>query len=143
MQPHERVIGVEKLLRLYGYWPTFHDASVERVILEREGPTITIDFILNDTVLLPDHPQKCILVTATLQWQEVGDVEMLGIDWDENNWIYGLKLTLNGEYIYTVLDEMDGTHGYIYARRLEVLDAQHCLIQKCVGIADKNSIKHS
>jgi len=35
-----RVTGADALSALYGCWPSFHDAAVERIILERAGPSV-------------------------------------------------------------------------------------------------------
>jgi Immunity protein 50 len=39
--------GASQLIDLYGYFPTFHDAVVESIFIEKEGPTVTIRFTAN------------------------------------------------------------------------------------------------
>jgi Immunity protein 50 len=116
------VEGAQKLIDVYGYWLSFHDAVVESIIIEREGPTVTICFTTNDMVEKaggedPDHYAK-----VTLRWYEVKELTLTGID--ESNWIDGLIFTRSEDEIRCEIERMDGFHGTILARRIEVLDVQ-------------------
>jgi Immunity protein 50 len=58
------VEGSSKLVELYGYWISFHDAAVETVQIEREGPTVTIAFTANDAVLKEGQEDRELLSRA-------------------------------------------------------------------------------
>jgi hypothetical protein len=116
--------GAAQLVDVYGYWPSFHDAQVETVVIERRGPTVTIHFITNDQVDKDGVQERDKLAQVTIRWHEVKDLSLNGIDWEENNWIDGLTVRRDGDDVRTVIDPMDGFHGFIVAGRIEVLDVQ-------------------
>jgi hypothetical protein len=39
MEPHELIEGHDKVEAAFGGWPSFHDAEVHRIVLERAVPT--------------------------------------------------------------------------------------------------------
>lgn len=75
--PEVEVLGASKLTGLYGSWPGFHDATVESILIERVGPTVTIRFETcdmacdGDTVREPDRRARVVL-----RWHEVEDLEL-------------------------------------------------------------------
>jgi hypothetical protein len=123
--PKVEVLGASKLTDLYGYWPSFHDATVESILIERVGPTVTIRFETcdmacdGDTVREPDRRARVVL-----RWHEVEDLELRGIDPEEHNWIDGLTFGLRDGGIRSELLLMDGLHGWLDARRVEVVDVE-------------------
>jgi hypothetical protein len=42
MSPEHFVVNADKLVSVYGRWPSFHDAEIETVIMDRRGPFIQI-----------------------------------------------------------------------------------------------------
>lgn len=118
-----RVIGASKLIDLYGYWISFHDAVVECVTVERVGPTVTIHFTTCDMVCdgeemrNPDQQAKVIV-----RWYGVKDMSLQGIDPKQHNWIDGLAFSAQGADIRSVIERMDALHGFIIAERAEVLE---------------------
>ncbi|HKI18385.1 MAG TPA: Imm50 family immunity protein [Isosphaeraceae bacterium] len=117
------VTGASKLIDLYGYFPSFHDAVVESILIERDGPTVTIRFTTNDEaysggqVREPDQ-----LAIVVIQWSEVSDLRLSGID--RRNWIDGLTFSVEGGSIRSELELMDGIEGFILARRVEIVEVQ-------------------
>ena len=123
--PQVAIIGAEKLTDLYGYWISFRDASIESVLIERRGPTVTIEFETCDMAyrgdeLLDSDRKACVIV----RWHKVQDLSSTGIDPEERNWIGGLTFTPVGENVRGELELMDGTHGMIVARQVEIVDVQ-------------------
>ncbi len=123
--PHVAIIGVEKLTNLYGGWISFHDASIESVLIERRGPTVTIEFETCDMAHrgdeLLDSDRKARVI---VRWHQVHELSLAGVDAEERNWINGLALTPVGEDVRGELEMMDGTHGIIIARQVEIVDVQ-------------------
>jgi hypothetical protein len=115
--------GADKLIGLYGYWITFHDAAVETVVIERVGPTITIHFRTNDWHEETDN--RDFIAKVVMRWLEVEDFMLSGVD--EQNWIGNMHFTRLGDVIRTEVKPMDGTHGFIRARRVEVVSADPVL----------------
>ena len=121
--PGAVIAGASKLIELYGYFPSFHDATVESIFIEREGPTVTIRFITNDAAYRADKLQNPDqLAMVAIQWHEVSDLRLLGID--RHNWIDGLAFSIEGGSIRSELELMDGLQGVIVARRVEVVEVQ-------------------
>jgi hypothetical protein len=116
--------GAGKLIDLYGYWPSFHDAEVETISIEREGPTVTITFTTNDLVVKDGQRQGGRLAKVTLRWYEVEELSLRATDWSEQNWLWDLSLSAGENGIHTDLLPNDGIGGSILARRIEVLDVQ-------------------
>ena len=54
--PECSIVGARKLTDVYGYWISFHDATVENVLIERQGPTVTICF------------ETCDMATSMANW---------------------------------------------------------------------------
>ncbi len=121
--PGVDIRGASRLTDLYGYFISFHDATVESVLIERQGPTVTIRFTSCDAAHdgrnLKDSDLQAAVV---MQWHEVGDLSLEGID--RRNWIDGLHFSREGEFIRTEIELMDGTRGHITARRIEIVEVQ-------------------
>lgn len=123
--PDVPVLGMSKLTDVYGDWITFHDATVESVLIERQGPAVTIVFRTCDMAFrhgeLVDKDRKARVV---VRWRQVRELSLEGIDPDERNWIDGLTLTPSGEWVRSELELMDGLHGVIVARSVEVVEVE-------------------
>jgi hypothetical protein len=116
--------GAAKLVDFYGYWPSFHDARVETISIEREGPTVTIGFTTNDLVVKDGKEQGDLLAKVTLRWYEVEELALRATEWSEENWVWDMNLTAHEKGIHTELLPNDGIGGSILSRRMEVLEVQ-------------------
>jgi hypothetical protein len=115
--------GASQLIDLYGYFPSFHDAVVESIFIEKEGPTVTIRFTANDAAYRGDemeNPDQ--LATVVMRWSDVRDLGLSGID--QHNWIDGLVFSTDGNSIGSELELMDGIQGFIVAGRVEIVSVQ-------------------
>ena len=123
--PDVPVLGMSKLTDVYGDWITFHDATVESVLIERRGPAVTIVFETCDMAFrngeLVDQDRRARVV---VRWHQVRELRIEGIDSEERNWIDGLTLIPSGEWVTSELELMDGLHGVIVARSIEVVDVE-------------------
>lgn len=117
--------GAGRLIDLYGYWITFHDAIVETIVIERVGPSVTIDFETCDLALEDgvevDRDRKAHVV---IRWSGVEDLRLEGIDPSGRNWINELTFTSHDGRIRSELMLMDGIQGFIASRRVEVVDVR-------------------
>ncbi len=117
-----QVTGASKLIDLYGYWISFHDAVVESITVERIGPTVTICFTTCDMVCHgeeigePNQQAKVVI-----RWYGVGDMSLQGIDPAQHNWIDGLTFSTQPAGIRSGIELMDALHGFIFAQRAEIL----------------------
>ena len=72
--PRVPIIGAEKLTDLYGGWISFHDASIESVLIERRGPTVTIEFETCDMAYRGDELLSCDRKARVIvRWHGVQD----------------------------------------------------------------------
>ena len=126
--PDVPVIGVSKLTDVYGYWISFHDASVESVLIERHGPPVTVAFGTCDMAYRDGKlVDSDLAARVVVRWRQVQECSLEGIDPDGRNWIDGLSLAPSGpsgEWVRSELELMDGLHGKIVARQVEVVDVE-------------------
>jgi hypothetical protein len=123
--PEIPIDGYRKLVEVYGYWISFHDASVETVLIERRSSTVTIGFETCDMAYRDgDLVETDRLARVVVRWHGVRDLKLEGIGSEGRNWIDGLILKPWGEDILGELELMDGFHGTIVAQRVEIVDAE-------------------
>ncbi len=97
--PHD-VHGAEQLVRVFGYWPSFHDAEVLRFCLDRSGhegawgPTaecivhvfeMTSEVSPEGYYILKNHS------LVTFRFLEVVEIELF--DFNHQNALWGLEIT--------------------------------------------------
>ena len=116
--------GASKLVDFYGYWPSFHDAQIATIHIEREGPTVTICFTTNDLVVKDGREEGDQLARVTVRWYEVEELTLRATDWSEQNWLWDMNLAAHEEGIRAELVPNDGIGGSILARQMEVLAVQ-------------------
>jgi hypothetical protein len=118
------VEGTEKLVSLYGYWPSFHDANVETITIDTEENTVTISFTTNDAVEKTGEPVRDELALVTLQWQEVSDLSIQATDWGGQSWVWDMLLTLTETGIRTEIQPHDELSVVIVASRVKVVEVR-------------------
>src|SRR4051812_39124965 len=107
-RPDVPALGSRKLTDVYGYWITFHDASVESVLVERVGPSVTIVFETCDQAYRDGDPVASDRkARVTVRWHRVRELSLAGIDPDGRNWIDGLTLARSGDTVRSELELMD------------------------------------
>jgi len=123
--------GADRLVALYGRWPSFHDAALLSLSVSAEpgdpdAPTVTIRFALNGWS--NDAPDRGAL--ATLVWREVEWLELSGADGQNWAWDMNVERQPDGLWRTTIhgggADTLQGlsTGGVVVARGLAVLDAR-------------------
>jgi hypothetical protein len=129
----EKIIGYKKVTDLFGYWPSFHDAEVVSMRLDRDsesgfdGPIIQFGihaFTMTDETNETGH-YKCInhaVVEIKLDGAESIDIEgfnhqnaieELTIEEIENDIVYGNKFKIEFEPAF-------GVSANIVCRKIEV-----------------------
>jgi hypothetical protein len=61
---------------------------------------------------------------VVLQWHEVSELSLQGVDSSRRNWIRELDFSENGEAIRCKIELMDGMKGLVIARRVEVREVE-------------------
>jgi hypothetical protein len=84
---------------VYGHWISFHDASLESVLIVRYGPTVTIEFETCDMAHRGDKlVDSDLRARVIIRWHRVQDLNLAGVDPEERNWVDGLTLTTVGRH---------------------------------------------
>jgi hypothetical protein len=73
------IINAPRLIDLYGYWISFHDASVEKITIDRIGPTVTMEFITCDMVCRHGVDEDNEQARVVLRWLEVENLQLARI----------------------------------------------------------------
>lgn len=93
MVPEELVLNAEKLISIYGRWPSFHDAEVLSLSLERAGPCCVIRLASHERTRDVDDQgfykkeNQCLI---TIRFTEVEDLCVE--DFNHQNVIAGIVL---------------------------------------------------
>jgi hypothetical protein len=135
----DRIIGAEKLISVFGCWPSFHDAEVIRMKLDRRshgdrlGPSLetqvhtfemTKDVDESGHYVLRDH------ILVHLRFQDVLDMYLEGFN--HQNVLFGLEISdlREGEpeqiLIKVRFDSSYGMRASFLCHAIEVLEVTPC-----------------
>src|SRR5947208_230597 len=95
------ILGAERLTALFGHWPTFHDAEVVRLVLDRadrvpgrhESPRLTVEVRAFEITSEIGPEGRYVLrdeSLVTLEFREVVDLQMT--DFNCQNALFGLQI---------------------------------------------------
>lgn len=140
MDVHERIEGAEKLVAVFGYWPSFHDAEVLWLRLDRRpvledifGPTlevmvhtfeITSEIGPDGAYVLRHH------VLVQLRFHFVDLVKLR--DFNHQNALYGIRfkdIRANQWELANYEISLDGAWGLVgsfICKAVEVVDVTPC-----------------
>ena len=117
-KPENFIRGAAQVVEYYGAWPTFHDADYVTILIEMDGPNISIRFRLYDW---DDAAQKANRPNISLCWHEVEDLSLKGIQELGQNAIGQMQITKDGDGINTLIQTTwDGTNASFRAKSVEV-----------------------
>jgi hypothetical protein len=107
--PERFVFGAEKLTSIFGRWPTFHDAEVMTLWLDRSGPCLrlrmTVFEALHDQVDDRGFYRKINECVVTLRFEEIR--ELVLSDFNHQNVLFGISFEVDGAVRVTI----EGTFG--------------------------------
>jgi hypothetical protein len=114
-----RLEGSETIDQLFGSWPSFHDAEILRIEIDRSGPRVAID------LLMPRPRGSARDISIKLLFHEVDDLSLS--DFNHQNVISYLDLepTSNGRMKVT-FEPIFGAAFSFTCMRGEVLHAAPC-----------------
>ena len=116
-----QIPGASDLLSWFGYWPTFHDAEVVSIHLNRSGESRVAIRTWHRTNEIDDRGYfiaiKHVLVTFVLEGIQT---VQLG-DFNHQNVISGLSLIETGEGYRLTLDPCFGAEGMLEAKRIRII----------------------
>jgi hypothetical protein len=128
------VTGADRLVERFGAWPSFHDAEVIRIGLDRHGTNGPTGEMLVHTWVMTnalDDRGHYVLEKHTLVrfvFEQIASCEFS--DFNHQNVLFGLEVkreTVDGAAVYCVtLDSSYGLHGRVVCSRLVVADVMPC-----------------
>ena len=131
-----RITGSEKLTTIFGKWPSFHDAEVISLKLERwrskNSPQPSLTLVLHTWKLTSEVDAQGYLVLknstrVTLSFTEIDEVELAGFN--QQNAIFGLQLewksqgTNSSDVFLVTLNPAFGLSGQFECKGIEVIAA--------------------
>jgi len=127
-QPPVSVVHAERLVEAFGYWPSFHDAEVHRVVLDRGAPekrpsvTLVVNaFDSSGAVDERGYFDVRVNVIVTLRFTDVDDMELR--DLGHQNVISELRLEARSMgRIAVELTPCFGLNGSFTCEAIEVLE---------------------
>jgi Immunity protein 50 len=140
MHVHERIEGAAKLISIFGYWPSFHDAEVLWVRLDRgarnemdDGPTLDalIHAFEMTSEVGPDGFFK-LRHHVLVHFRFHGVVELSLEGFNEQNALWDLSIAevqdrrTEGIDFEVTLSSAYGLSGLFQCRRVEVKDVAPC-----------------
>jgi hypothetical protein len=103
--------GAADVIAAFGEWPSFHDAEILRVVINRGGrSSVTI------RLMIPAYQQKCV----TFTFQEIADMRLEGEDADVQNVIGALTIAMDDRFTTVHFGRCYGLGGYIKAEAVSV-----------------------
>lgn len=113
----------QKLLDLYGYYPTLHDASVTDFDVNFEGKKIILTFEYSDRVgdeSETGSDDKSLATKIVMSWNAVSEAKLQKY----NNDIYHIDFQKIDGNIKTEFSQSFGIGGYIISENIEVLSVE-------------------
>lgn len=112
------VPGAAHLKEIYGYWPTFHDASVREINADFEQRAMVIVVDYTDEVDSGATEVHSVSSQITLRWFGISSSTLRITE----NLIYGIKLFESGRLIRTHFEDYEwGLDGEILSDGVELI----------------------
>jgi Immunity protein 50 len=113
--------GAQALYDWFGKWPSFHDAEIVSVHLNRRGPSSLVIHTWSMTNEVDERGcyllEKHVVVEFVLD--EVAELDFDGFN--HQNVIFGLDLEKKGEGFVLTLDHCYGLAGTIEAKKIAII----------------------
>ena len=139
MEPHEFIQGHAQVLEAFGQWPSFHDAEVHRVVLDRtrKSPSgsyyPSVELVIRGWVMTSEVTEGGYFKLehdslVHFLFEHVSDVELDGLN--HQNVLFSLELELSNEAeselpaLSVELSHCFGLSGSFKARAARVLSVE-------------------
>lgn len=127
----ERISGAEQLIARFGRWPSFHDAEVTRMVLDRRGPDLEFTVHVWTTTEALDDRAFYILINHTLvtiRLERLASVDLS--DFNRQNVLFGLVFEAenigDSAGFRVTFDSSYGVSGTATCARVVIVDATAC-----------------
>jgi Immunity protein 50 len=103
--------GASDVIAAFGEWPSFHDAEILRILINRGGRSeVTI------RLMIPAYQQKCV----TFTFERIADMRLEGEDADVQNVIACVTIETADRFTTVHFSPCYGLAGYIKAEVVTV-----------------------
>jgi hypothetical protein len=118
--PVPRIPGYDEVVEWFGRWPSFHDAEVLELHLDRSGPSwvkLHVWLMTNKINVQGQYVQEKH-ATVTFKFENVTNLNLA--DFSSQNVIFGLNLERRETGYRLELSPCYGLAGYLEAERISV-----------------------
>ena len=106
-----KLSGALDVIAAFGEWPSFHDAEILHVVINRGGrSSVTI------RLTIPAYQQKCV----TFTFERIADMRLEGENSDVQNVIGALTIQADDQFTTVHFSPCYGLAGYIKAQVVSV-----------------------
>ena len=115
--------GKDEVISWFGRWPSFHDAEVLELHLNRSGTSRLRVYAWNmtDRTFEKDHKQYSVLEKHAVVTFEIDDIIDLKLtEFSSQNVLSGIQLTIDNGVYHLDLGPCYGLHGQITASQVRV-----------------------
>jgi hypothetical protein len=139
MEKELKFPGVELVTKIFGYWPSFHDAEIKWLKLDRKdtegsfGPTLEFAIHCFEITNKVSPSGFCVLEKHTLvhfRFRQVTDLNLR--DFNQQNAIFGLQIKDESDpsweerFFKICIEPAFGLNGSFHSRCPEILSAVSC-----------------
>jgi NADH:ubiquinone oxidoreductase subunit E len=117
----QSIPGISEVMERFGYWPSFHDAEIISLLLDRESDSVLKVHTFETLREVNDHGQYRTAKHSVVCFV-MSDIQALHLDdFNAQNVIFGLGLSKVGDVFTVTLDCCYGLCGSISAKSLRVV----------------------
>jgi hypothetical protein len=113
--------GVSDVMDWFGEWPSFHDAEVTRIHINRSGPSyMDVHAFRMTSEVTPTGHYRCDKhAVVTFEFEDIAEMELY--DFNFQNVISGLTFVRTEESLLKVtLHACYGAHGFVMAKKISM-----------------------
>lgn len=120
MEAWEYIEGAQRLVSWFGRWPTFHDAEVVHLHLNRTGKSSLLVYAFEMTDELDEGGVYKIVKHVLIEFllEDIQELELE--DFSQQNVLFGLGVHYNENKKEIVLDSTWGVGGTIQAKHISL-----------------------
>jgi len=116
------VAGARMVFDRFGRWPTFHDAEVISIQLDRDGPSLIMETYVFQTTSEKDlrgYFRRANECHITFLFEDVEDVSLT--DFNHQNVLAGFRLSRRNDLVEVWIDSLFGLEGHFLCKRMKVV----------------------
>ena len=117
----ESITGYSAVIQNFGKWPSFHDAEIIRLDLNRSGQSVLSVYAFTMLGEIDDHGYYKLVNHAVVHFQMEGIENLELFDFSRQNVIFGLELKREDDLYKIQLDPCFGLSGTLSCKKLSLV----------------------